>query len=134
MNTKTLLLMLTSGLLLVGCAHHYSDAALQKRLVGSWTTKNVVLQQAMLSDIKLVLGPDGSYSAQYLVNRPNGSEQAETLTGTWHIEHGVFLENLTNSAGKPAESNGGSKILKVKNNSFAISNWTTSRRVFTRTQ
>ena len=134
MNIKALFTMLTASLLLVGCTRHHRDITLQQHLVGSWTTRDVVLRQAQLTDIKLVLGPDGSYSAQYQINRPDGSEQAETLTGTWYIEHGIFQENLTNSAGKALEPNGGSKILKVKDNSFVISNWNNPRRVFTRTQ
>jgi len=131
---KKLSTFLVAGLLLVGCAHHHNDAALQQHLVGTWTTRDVQLRSALLSDIKLKLGPDGSYFAAYSVNRPDGTVQAETLTGTWHVENGIFLETLTNSAGQPAQSNGGSKILKIRANSFAISNWNNPHRVFTRTQ
>lgn len=134
MKIKPLIALCATALLLTGCVHRYKDAALQQHLAGSWTTKDVQLPSALLTDIKLKLGPDGSYFAQYMVNRPNGSEQAETLSGTWHIEHGMFLESLTNSAGQPAQPNGGSKILKVKENSFVISNWNNPHRVFTRTQ
>src|SRR5438046_2004138 len=135
MNAKTLLTMLAASLLLVGCAHHYNDATLQKRVTGTWTTKDINAPgQIRFSEIKLVLGPGGRYYSEYTINHPDGSEQAETLTGTWYIEHGIFLENLTNSAGKAAQPNGGSKILKVSDNHFVISNWTSPHRVFTRTQ
>jgi hypothetical protein len=132
---KTTSTVLAVILLLVACAHHPgSDAALRAKIVGTWTTADVRLpNQAQVSDVTTTFQPDGSWFSRYTISRA-GDSQKQMTSGTWQIENGFMIELQTNVDGvaDTTSKQGGSKIIQLDSHEMVLSNWYSSRRVFSR--
>jgi hypothetical protein len=124
-------------LLLTACVHQPSgDAALRAKIIGGWTTADVILpDQARVSDVTTTFQPNGSWFSRYIISRAGGSQQQTTM-GTWQIESGIMFELQTNVDGvaDTTEQRGGSKIIALDSHEMVLSNWYSPRRIFSRKQ
>jgi hypothetical protein len=135
-SVKTTFTVLAAILLLAACAHHPgSDAALHTKIVGTWSTADVILpDQARVSDIVSTFRPDGSWIDRYTVTRA-GDSRKQTTAGTWQIEGGFMFEVQTNVDGVAVDTTAqraGSKILKLDSHEMILSNWYAPKRIFLR--
>jgi hypothetical protein len=122
-------------LLLAACAHYPGgDAALRAKIVGTWTTADVILpDQVRVSDVMITFQPNGSWINRYKIIRAGDSRQ-QTTSGTWQIENGFIFELQTNVDGVADTSakRGGSNIIRLDSHEMVLSNWYSPRRMFSR--
>ena len=136
-RVKTTFTVLAVILLMAACSRQSDeDAALRTKIIGTWTTADVVLPDlAQVSDVTSTFQSDGSWINRYTITRAGGSRKQMT-SGTWQIEKGFMIELQTNADGvvDTTEKPGNSKIIRLDSHEMVLSNYYSPRRVFIRKQ
>jgi hypothetical protein len=114
--TINIFLILIFALLPTACSRASRDSEFHQKILGTWKSTSF--------PVIFTFNPDGNFLTKW-----SGTDSASNLTieGTWKIENGFVVFNVTNTTGPKSKSHPNvgdverSKIIRIRDNALTYS-------------